>query len=509
MGPSHSQKIIAFTEIQNNISAKKSVLCYGHFNVIHPGHIRFLQYARSLGLHLTVAVIGDSLIPSAAKKRYFSQGDRADGVAAIQYVDKVIILDGFSLNDLVSKITPKILVLGKEFEKNRELDLHPAIENIEKNGGKIVYHAGEVHYSSADFLHSSTQDIEDERHEMFHDACRRQSIGAKTLVDRIGKFQKSRILVLGDTIVDQYVACDAIGMSAEAPVLVVKEIEAREFVGGAGVVAAHVRALGASCTFLSVLGNDDNAKFVKQDLEKQGVTTYFVTDPSRPTTFKIRYMVDNQKLFRVSRLKEHTIEQSIEDELISQLNILAPEVDGILVCDFVYGVVTSRVIKEIERLASKHKILIFGDVQCSSQVGNIAKFENFDLLCPTEREARIALGNQHDGVEWVANKLLTQTGSKNLIVKLGAEGFIAYTKEATDDFISREHFPALVSNPLDVAGAGDSLLAAVAVSMCSGATLMEASALGACMAAIAVQTIGNIPVTHQKLINYIQEMEKL
>ena len=254
MGPSHSQKITALIDIQNNTSAKKSVLCYGHFNVIHPGHIRFLQYARSLGLHLTVAVIGDSLIPSAAKKRYFSQVDRADGVAAIQYVDKVIILDNFSLYDLVSKITPKILVLGKEFEKNRHLDLKPAAEIIEKNGGKIVYHAGEVHYSSADFLHSSTEDIEDERHEMFLDACRRQSLSAKNLVDRIGKFKNSRILVLGDTIVDQYVACVDIGMSAEAPVLVVKEIEAREFVGGAGVVAAHVRALGATCTFLSVLG---------------------------------------------------------------------------------------------------------------------------------------------------------------------------------------------------------------------------------------------------------------
>jgi rfaE bifunctional protein kinase chain/domain len=509
MGPSHSQKISSLAEMQSNSSATESVLCYGHFNVIHPGHIRFLQYARSLGRHLTVAVIGDRLIPAAEKKRYFAQRDRAEGVAAIQYVDKVIILDELGLNDLVSAIKPKILVLGKEFENNRLIDLNPAMETVAKNNGKTVYHAGEVHYSSSDFLYSTTQDIENERHEMFLQACRRQSLGSAALVERIGKFKNCRILVIGDTIVDQYVACDAIGISAEAPVLVVKEIEAREFVGGAGVVAAHVRALGATCSFLSVLGNDDNAEFVKKELEKQGIGSYFVSDPSRPTTFKIRYMVDNQKLFRVSRLKEHLLEKQIEDQVISQLRALASNVDGILVCDFVYGVITNRIIKEIESLSSKYKIKVFGDVQCSSQVGSIAKFQNFDLLCPTEREARIALGNQHDGVEWIATQLLADTHAKNLIVKLGAEGFIAYSKEPSDDFITREHFPALISNPLDVAGAGDSLLAAVSVSMCSGASLMESSAIGACMAALAVQTVGNIPVTRQKLINYIQEMEQL
>lgn len=100
-----------------------------------------------------------------------------------------------------------------------------------------------------------------------------------------------------------------------------------------------------------------------------------------------------------------------------------------------------------------------------------------------------------------------KTRSKNLLIKLGAEGFIAYSNDIPGNFKKREHFPALVSNPVDVAGAGDSLLAAIAVSMCSGANLMEASAIGSCMAAVAVQTVGNIPVSRQKLENYIRNLE--
>ncbi|OCC30793.1 Bifunctional protein HldE [Leptospira interrogans serovar Canicola] len=89
--------------------------------------------------------------------------------------------------------------------------------------------------------------------------------------------------------------------------------------------------------------------------------------------------------------------------------------NGILVCDFVYGVITNRVLAEIRSIAKENNILLFGDLQCSSQVGNVAKFEDFDLLCPTEREARIALSNHEDGVEWIANTLLEKTRSKKFI----------------------------------------------------------------------------------------------
>ena len=90
-------------------------------------------------------------------------------------------------------------------------------------------------------------------------------------------------------------------------------------------------------------------------------------------------------------------------------------------------------------------------------------------------------------------------------MKLGGEGFIAYESKA-DGFINRQHFPALSINPVDVAGAGDSLLAALSVGLCSGATLMQSSAIGAGMASLAVQQIGNIPISYKELKTYLSKI---
>ena len=98
------------------------------------------------------------------------------------------------------------------------------------------------------------------------------------LLECIEKFEDASLLVIGDTIIDQYVACDALGMSAEAPVVVVRELDTREYAGGAAVVAMHVSALGAKCRFLSVVGQDNNANLVSQDLNRLNVEYTLIED---------------------------------------------------------------------------------------------------------------------------------------------------------------------------------------------------------------------------------------
>ena len=198
-------------------------------------------------------------------------------------------------------------------------------------------------------------------------------------------------------------------------------------------------------------------------------------------------MVENQKLFRVSRLREHRLSRDVEDLVIDKIEQLASSIDAIIVSDFVYGVITPRILEKLELVSKQQAISLYGDLQCSSQVGDISKFKDFKLLCPTEREARIALSNQDDGVEYVANLLMSETRCSNLVLKLGADGFISYSRDTNNNFVYRQHFPALTINPVDVAGAGDSLLASIAVGLSQGLTLMEASAIGCCVSALAVQ----------------------
>ena len=271
--------------------SNRLVVCYGHFNVIHPGHMRYLKYARTLGETLIVALQDDAALLKTQAKNYFSQEERAEGISSLHIVDHVVILDHGQLNIFIERVHPNALVLGSEHEYERDKQMDSVISAIEEYGGKVVFHAGETNYATADLLYIGQDELEREKVDLFKKACRNQNIGIQSLQRCLEQIKDTNLLVIGDTIVDQYVACDALGMSAEAPVLVVRELESREFVGGAAIVASHVQALGAKCHYMSVVGDDIYADLVHRELEKQGVQSYLVSDASRPTTYKIRYMV--------------------------------------------------------------------------------------------------------------------------------------------------------------------------------------------------------------------------
>lgn len=504
----HDEKIVWLSELQTDgfqVNWSDVVICFGHFNVIHPGHIRYFQRARSHGKTLIVAVEGDNLITGAERNHFYPQKERAEAICGLHLVDIVVILDTGTLENLIEIVQPALLVLGKEFKDDYRSRVAAAVGKITALGGAVVYDAGEIHYSTTELLYGSQSQIEDERWSQFNGLINNHGIDLGELVDRVRKAEKPKILVVGDTIVDRYVACDPLGMSNEAPVVVVKELDSKDFIGGAAIVAAHIRALGANCDFVSVTGVDAEGHIVKRELQSYGVVNHLFEDPSRPTTLKLRYMVENQKLFRVSRLKESVISNEIENQIIDRIEDLALNVDGIVVSDFVYGVISGKVLERLSKISIQYGIPLFGDLQCSSQIGNFLKFKDFFLLSPTEREARIALRNQDDGIERVANMLIEKTNTKNLILKLAGDGFIAYSHDNQKRYSEKEYFPALSANPIDVTGAGDSLLATTSTLMAGGFNLIEASIVGACIASVAVQTVGNMPITLDKLDSIIMK----
>jgi len=484
---------------------KKIILCQGHFNVIHTGHLRFIEFARKQGNYLIIALMGNDTIDPGVRDKFFDEKDRAHGVAALHYVDKVFVYNRHTMEDIIAAIKPSVYVKGEEFSQKTDL-IKNEIDLVEKNGGKIVFSSGDIHYAPTDFLEKNTSEMKSERMERFRNAMQKQKISAERLLAHCDNFKNKHLLVIGDTIVDQYVVCDALGMSSEAPVLVVRELEHREFVGGAAIVSRHVRALGARCSFISLVGDDEPGEIVRQELDREKVEHRLIIDKDRPTTFKIRYMVSTQKILRVSRLKDHHLNAKMTDKVIALLDRAAGEVDGIIVSDFCYGVITPRILEHISQLAKKYKIKLFGDVQSSSQIGNVAKFKNYYIIKPTEKEARIALDDKYSGIERIGNNLLAMTCAQNMILSLGPEGFIAFKTTENKNFVKTQLFPALNPSPVDVVGAGDSLLTALSVASCAGADIMEASTIGTIMASIAVGKIGNIPVKIEEIKKAINSL---
>lgn len=498
-----NSKIIKLCDLAK-VKKQKAALCHGHFNILHPGHIRYLKNASQQGERLIVSVISDRNLQDSGYSNLYSQKERASSVSSLEIVDQVILLKNETLTDVIKKISPSTLVLGKEFEVERFDEVEEAVKLCLKNGVKVVFHAGDIQYASSKFLHSTQSDLEKEQIKIFRDSCRKNQLTAKSLLQSINSLEKSSILVIGDTIVDRFVACDAEGMSSEAPVIVARELDTQYFIGGAAIVALHAKRLGANCHFISVTGSDKSREFLEENLSKEKVSYFLAEDYSRPTTLKTRYTIDNQKMFRVSRLIKKPLSENIENQILKEIQLKAKAVDAIIVSDFVYGVITPRVLEEISRIAKAQNILLIGDLQCSSQIGNISKFKNFDLLTPTEKEARIAIGSSDEGIEWVSNQLIAKTNCKHLIAKLGSDGLIAYTCHSSSR--KRQYFPALNANPLDTAGAGDSLLACAACSLSVGQTLEEAAAIGTLVASLVVGNLGNIPVYKDQLLEYLMEV---
>ena len=484
------------------MESNNSVMVYGHFSSVHPGHIRHLRYAREVANEVVVALVGDK---STSEALSYSQKERAEALSCVSVIDKIVLLEGNELSEAIEKIKPSILLLGKEHEDTKEENLINAIREQRKNGGKVIFDAGETHYASSKLLEEPFNALQDAKRKEFLTVCKRNHIMKNKLIELIGSWQGVKLLVIGDSIIDQYAACEALGMSAEAPVIVVRELNKRNFIGGAAIVASHIAALGCKCHYISVVGDDAEGEMVSRTLKEKGVSTDLVMDRERPTTLKKRYLVENQKIFRVSRLDEKEINREIERMVLEKIKNVINEVEGIVISDFVYGVISDKILRQISILAKENNIKLFGDVQSSSQIGDITKFLNFDLLCPNEREARIALQDKDSGIEALSQKILATTKARSLVMKLGAEGFILY-ESTKNDVIKRISFPTLTLNPLDVTGAGDAILSLMATGLSANQDIITCAALSCCIASAAVETMGNTPIRKEKLMQKIEEV---
>ena len=147
------------------------------------------------------------------------------------------------------------------------------------------------------------------------------------------------IMLIGDIIVDEYVATEPLGISAEAPVIVAKEIDTRKYLGGAGVIGKHLRSLGAKVKLISVIGSDIEALYVKEQLELNGISYEIEQDSERPTTYKKRYISEQNKLFRVSRLSQSSISQEIKSKIKAKARENIENADLVIISDFQYGLI--------------------------------------------------------------------------------------------------------------------------------------------------------------------------
>ena len=470
----------------------KTVLVFGSFNVVHPGHLRLLRFAKECGEHLIVAVQSDRIAGNAA---HVPQALRLEGVESIGWVDEAFIFDE-PVTELISRLKPDLIVKGKE----HELLSNPELSTLEEYGGDLLFSSGETTFSSLELIRKEFQLTDTHSIKLPHEYITRHKIDLKRLNELIHLFSNIKVCVIGDLIVDEYITCEPLGMSQEDPTIVVMPIDSTRFIGGAGVVAAHAAGLGATVHFFSVTGKDHTRDYAVQSLLAAGVNANLLIDSGRPTTLKQRFRSKGKSLLRVSHLHQGAISAQLQKKISKAVGQALESADLLVFSDFNYGCLPQPLVVQLVEMAKERGVMIVADSQSSSQVGDISRFKGVHLITPTEREARISTRNREDGLVVLAEQLRQQAGVQNVLLKLGEEGLIIHADPEKSDGWLTDRVGALNTSAKDVAGAGDSLLIASALTLAAGGSIWEAACLGSLAAAIQVGRVGNTPLRSDELL---------
>ena len=467
----------------------------GNFNILHPGHLRILKFAKDLGEKLIVGVYGDAL---GGKGVHVPEDMRLENVKSNIWVDEAFLITD-SLKESIESIKPDIIVKGKEYEGL----LNPELEVLEKYGGKLIFSSGEVVFSSADLIN---RDIEAEKIFTldFSDGYfERHNFTKDSLKEIISEYKNQSVCVIGDLIVDEYITCDPLGMSQEDPTIVVTPVDTRKFLGGSAIVAAHASRLGAEVSYISVSGQDSSREFALEEMEKLEIDCAIFTDSSRPTTLKQRYRSKDKTLLRVSHLHQGAISSELQNEIFEKVKVKIDKSNILIFSDFNYGCLPQDLVNKITKYAKSKEVIMAADSQSSSQIGDISRFKGMNFIFPTEHEARLSLRNYDDGLVVLSEKLSQLSDSENVILKLGSDGVLLHFKDSKLDHYKTDRLKALNSSPKDVAGAGDSMLISTLLSYAAGADQWKAALIGSVSAAIQVGRVGNLPISREELLDFL------
>jgi D-beta-D-heptose 7-phosphate kinase/D-beta-D-heptose 1-phosphate adenosyltransferase len=310
------------------------------------------------------------------------------------------------------------------------------------------------------------------------------------LADILNGFPGQRILVLGDVILDWYWWGQASRLSPEAPVPVVRRQRTTMQPGGAGNTAANLAALGARVSLFGVTGSDSHAADLRSALAAQGVeTTGLIGDSSRPTTTKTRVIAAHQQVVRVDEEETGPISEAIVAEVLSAVKKDLDTAAALVVSDYAKGFLTPQLLKAVIGEARRAGKRVFVDPKGA----DVVRYQEAFLLKPNRLELSLLTGlpaETHAEVLAAGTRLAGKLPGTHILVTEGAEGMTLFLESQPP-----EHVASTPRQVFDVTGAGDTVLAVIAMAVTAGAPYSQAMQLATEAAGIAIGRMGSVAVS--------------
>ena len=326
------------------------------------------------------------------------------------------------------------------------------------------------------------------------------------LADNLGG---SRVLVIGDYMLDRYLWGRATCMSPEAPVPVVRVEREEHQPGGAGNVVRNLCALGVEPIALGTVGRDRFGEDLRGRLELLGAGTDGLIAAEDPgTTVKTRVIAGGQQMLRIDDEGEAGLPDELATEIADRSVELLSTADAVIFSDYAKGVCSRRLVCQVvdasKAVASAAASEQAGDrlLLADAKPAGFSQYEGLTLLTPNESEAREVaglLGLAVDSLEELARRVREQMQLEALVITRGARGLLLVEAEG-----DAHHLPGVPAEVVDVTGAGDTVLSVMAAALLAGASMLEAAVLGNLAGGIVVQRVGCSTVNAEELARRIR-----
>lgn len=465
---------------------KTIVHCHGVFDLLHVGHIRHFEQAKSFGDILVVTLTEDRHVNKGPHRPAFPDSLRAEQIAALEMVDFVAVNHAPNALPAIDALAPDVYVKGQDYRVPSD-DITGGIElersAVERNGGRIEF-TDDLTFSSSNLLNRFVPSFTPEVEAYLADFRKRYS--AKDVIEALTSVQSLRMTVVGEAIIDEYIYCDQMGKSAKEPVLAMRYSSVELFAGGSIAVANHVANFCQQVDLVTYLGEHDAyEQFIRERLHPN-VRLHIIRKSGSPTIVKRRYVESYllSKLFELYVINDELLSERESNELCSILETCAQTTDGFIVADFGHGLMTDEAISQ---LAASDSFLAVNTQINAANIGfhAISNYPRADYVCIHEGEVRLDARSRIGDLRELIARLSERIKASSVLVTRGKRGAALFADGAVREC------PAFATSVVDRIGSGDAVLAITSLCVRAGVNAELTAFIANVVGAQKVKIMGN------------------
>jgi len=439
------------TKIRDN--GKTIALCHGVFDLLHPGHFQHFKEASNLADFLIVSVTADIFVNKGPGRPLFSNEIRANTLAALEMIDYVIISEQTTAETVINLIKPDYYVKGPDYSSPEDdvtgmiIKEKTAIENF----GGIIHFTGGMTSSSSLLINKFYSTIDSQTQNWLNKF--KETDGFESILDSMEKISNLKVLILGETIIDQYTFCTPLAKSSKDPILAFHQHETNYFPGGVLAIANSSSSWAPKVKIITFSGINDQILGNFGNKINSNIDCEYISANDRPTILKHRYVdtASSTRVFEYYNFSEQELLPETSNKILNSISAQIGNFDLVIAADYGHGFFSKSIISLIENRSS------FLAINTQANAGNrgfntIAKYSKVDLISINGSELQLELRDRNPDYIHIVPKIIQEKNASYAVVTLGGEGLLVFDNKG-----NYEKVPAFATKIVDKVGAGDSV----------------------------------------------------